>query len=216
MRVAELDRDACVAGDASAMGDARVAADARVPARRLAPWLGSLLVVFPLGLVGCVVRDFDYEEPANVPPSVHSAVETPMSRVRMVALDAPIGADGGGSTALEFVAIVRDVDVQQPLEGLVYLDRNPDAPSRGSLIGELPVPPAGAPNPLERRVRFVVPLSELTRGCHAVELHVSGRFVGAVNPQPADPADLGVGVWWIAATDASQPAVDMTACPGYQ
>lgn len=178
----------------------------------------AVLVVMAgsLSSMGCILRDFEYEAPVNVPPSVHGTAETPMTRVRVVELDAPLGADGGATTNLEFVATVRDVDVRQPLEALVYLDRNPDAPSRSALVGELPIPPVADQDPLSRRVRFSLPTAELSRGCHVVELHVSRRFVGAINPQPADPADLGVGVWWVAATDAALPAVDMTACPRYQ
>lgn len=169
--------------------------------------------------MGCILRDFDYEDPLNVPASVHSSTDTPMTMVRVVALDAPIGTDGGVATNLQFVATVRDVDVQQHLEGLVFLDRNPNAPSRNSVVGEVSIPPVVDPDPLvrlNRRVPFSVPISELSRGCHVIELHVSGRFVGTLNPQPAEAGDLGVGVWWIAATDEALPAVDMTACPTYQ
>lgn len=193
----------------------------RRPGTAVASRLGwSLALLFVSASVfssmGCILRDFEYEDPVNVPPSVHSTSETPMTRVRLVALDAPIGTDGGMATNLEFVATVRDVDVRQPLEGLVYLDRNPDAPSRNALVGELSIPPVADQSPLNRRVRFSIPLAELSRGCHVVELHVSSGFVGTINPQPADPSDLGVGVWWIAATDSTAPAVDMTACPRYQ
>jgi hypothetical protein len=185
-------------------------------ARRRGWSVALLAVTTSLTSMGCILRDFDYEEPVNVPPSVHSTSETPMTRVRVIDLDTPIGTDGGVATNLEFVATVRDVDVRQPLEALVYLDRNPDAPSRNALVGELSIPPVADQSPLNRRVRFSIPLAELSRGCHIVELHVSSEFVGAINPQPADPADLGVGVWFVAATDAASPAVDMTACPRYQ
>lgn len=161
--------------------------------------------------MGCILRDFDYQEPANVPPSVLGSADDPLDTVQRLDLDAPVGGDAGASSDVEIVAIVRDPNVREPLLGLVFVDRN-----RGVTrpIGpEFPIPPEQDEDPLHRRVPFRVPRAAFPGpGCHSVELHVSGGFIDFSNPRPAIEGDLGVGVWWFAVVDATQPAPDMTEC----
>lgn len=169
-----------------------------------------LLLACSTTLMGCILRDFEYEEPANVPPSVLGSTDDPLDRVQILDLDAEVGGDGGVSSDLEFVAIVRDPNVTEQLQGLVFLDRTP---ARTIPIGmEFPIPAEQDEDPVHRRVRFTVPRMSFSPGCHRVELHVSGGFINFSNPQPAIEGDLGVGVWWIAGTNESDMTPEMTGC----
>lgn len=186
--------------------------------RQLASRALILLVACSLSQMGCIVRDLDYESPANLPASVHSTPESPMSMVRVVDLDAPIGGDGGASTGVPFVATVRDANVGQTLYGLIYLDRNPVAPSDRSLIGDVIILPEQDEDPHSRRVAFEVPRADLVAldvGCHWVELLVTSELTGISNPRPADPTDVGIGVWWLMVVNDATPTVGMDGCPLY-
>lgn len=163
-------------------------------------------------LMGCILRDFDYPDPVPVPPSVLGSTEDPLDRVQELDLDLVIGGgDGGVGADLDFVAIVRDPDLDEPLQGLVFVDRSATDPRP---IGpEFPIPVEQDEDPLHRRVRFTVPRARFApAGCHRVELHVSGGFVDFSNPRPAIDGDLGVGVWWVVATDAGNLEPPMTGC----
>ncbi len=166
--------------------------------------------------MGCIIRDFDYEPPENLPPSVHSHPMTSMSVVHSIDLDAPVGGDAGPAGETEFLAIVRDPNYTDELTGLIFLDRNPAA-GRVGLIDERTIPPVSGTDPLNRQVSFTLDRQDINLaggpGCHVLELHVSRRFVGQLNPQPEAPADIGIGVWFIEATNDASPVVDMSTCP---
>lgn len=162
-------------------------------------------------LMGCILRDFDYEPPPNVPPAVLGSTTDPLDRIVVVNLDAPVAGDAGVGSDLQFVATVRDPDVGQTLTGLVFLDRNRGIQT--PLYPEFPIVPEQDETPIDRRVPFTVPRARIaTLGCHAIELHVSGGFVDFSNPRPAVDGDIGVGVWWIAAISDAQPTVEMNGC----
>jgi hypothetical protein len=166
-----------------------------------------------LTLMGCVFRDFEYQDPPNLPPSVHGTTETPMDTVWIVDLDAPVAGDGGPGTSVQFFANVRDPNVSDQLVGVVFVDRS--ELSQRADLPEFPIPAEQDGTPGERRVPFMLPRNSgdlAIPGCHSVELHVSRAFTSlATNPQ-ADPEDLGIGVWWVASVNDSQLSVDMTLC----
>lgn len=161
--------------------------------------------------MGCIVRDFDYQEPVNVPPSVLGTVDSPMDVIHQVKILQAVGGDAGVSADLQFVATVRDPNVGEQLTALVFVDRNMHpTPIRT----EFPIVPEQDDDPWDRRVSFTVPRATFaTEGCHSVELHVSHAFVDFSNPRPATDGDLGVGVWWIAAYSDMSDRVDMLTCP---
>ncbi len=171
-----------------------------------------LLVACSTTLMGCILRDFDYQDPTPVPPSVLGSTEDPLDRVQTLDLDLVVGGgDGGVGVDLDFVAMVRDPDLEEPLQGLVFVDRTTADPR--PIAPEFSIPVEQDEDPVHRRVRFTVPRARFAQaGCHRVELHVSGGFVDFSNPRPAIDGDLGVGVWWVVAFDAANPTPPMTDC----
>jgi hypothetical protein len=166
-------------------------------------------------LMGCIIRDFDYQPPPNQPPSVHSSTQTPMNEVVLVDLDAPAGGDGGAGVQIHLIAIVRDANVNDELQAIGFVNRNPAA-GMANPFRDWPILPEQDADPESRRFEFDVPRTEFTSpGCYVVELHVSRRFSCCVNPQPETDGDLGVGVWFVAAFNDASPVVDMTACPRF-
>ncbi len=168
-----------------------------------------MLLACSSSLMGCILRDFDYQAPEPFPPAVIGSASDPLDRIQTLDRDEPAGGDAGVGGDPEIVAFVRDPDVTEPLQALVFFDRhmNP-TPVRP----EVTIPVEQDEDPELRRVSFTVPRARFTAGCHKVELHVSSRFVDFSMPRPAIEGDLGVGVWWFAVTDASNPVVDMTTC----
>lgn len=161
-------------------------------------------------LMGCILRDFEYPPPPNVPASVHGSTDTPLAAVRLIDLDGP-------ETEWRFVATVRDANLDQPLIGLLYVDRRPGVP--GDLpYADIDIAPDDDDDRLSRRVEFVVPRTELSEpGCHWIELLVTSETTGRVDPQPKDPTDVGVGVWFVAATALSEgrDVITMDECATY-
>jgi hypothetical protein len=162
---------------------------------------------------GCILRDFEYDPQANVPPSVHGSTETPMDRVRIVDLDVIPGGDGGPTNNIVFVGELRDANVNDPIAFITFIDRNLSAPR---IVDDGDAQPVVGGDSFRRPFETQIPRSVLTLGCHAVEVHASSRFDGVANPTPHDENDLGIGVWWIAATSSSSPDVDMLSCGSYR
>lgn len=168
-----------------------------------------LCVTTPMGCI--ITRDPSYPEPANTPAVVLDTVEHPFNHFRNVYLDMLMGGDGGGiQTEISFTARVLDPDVDQPLQGLVYVDFNPDAvPSSNTFA----IRPTGTVTRPVDAASFRVQVTALqSPGCHAVELHVSERFVD-VPPRPEVPEDLGTGVWWVNVAETMGDEVTVDRCP---
>lgn len=175
---------------------------------RLALAACSLLLTSS-ALMGCILRDFDYDPPKNRPPSVESVANglTPLNRVLLVNLSQEPGGDAGLPNDLRFEAEIRDLDVAQALEARVYVD--------SELVVEYPIPPTiDAADPRRRPFSFTISRTGIPPGCHLVELLVSSEsgfeFLPSRNPREA--GDIGSGQWWIAATSDAQPIVDMALC----
>lgn len=167
--------------------------------------------------MGCVItRDLNYEPLPNVPASVEGSVETPTTAIRIIERADIIAPDAGVQQEYEFSAVVRDVNVNQELTGLVFVDYDKDADNTAA-IPEFPISRGAGDDPIRRRVTFKIPASKFaTFGCHTVQLHVSERFVGFDgDPRPALAGDLGVGTWFVTVVDASNPQT-LTGCDTYR
>ncbi len=179
----------------------------------------AVLVACSTSLMGCILRDFDYQEPVNVPPAVLGTVESPMTEIRIIDLESLVGGDAGAGTTINFTAIVRDANVDQSLVGLVYLDRDVIVPTgQQGLVDDVVIPAEQDNDPWDRRVPFEIQGSDLANaghGCHSVQLVVTSSTSGVHDVHPSDPTDVGTGVWWIAAIDSSTTAVGMDECPNY-
>lgn len=160
-------------------------------------------------LMGCIIRDFDYEPPANSWPSVESTPSTgttPLNRIHQIDLSAAIGGDGGVPNDERFEVIVRDDDISQPLQARIYLDN--------VLIRERPIPAEpDSPDPRRRTFSFFLPRSAITEGCHLVELLVSSQNGFELYPSrnPIEPGDIASAQWWVAAS-LTEP-IEMDRCP---
>lgn len=191
--------------------------------------LGSLvsravvLLACSTTLMGCIVtRDLDYEPPPNYPPSVRGSDTTPSNVAYIVTPDdEPTGADAGVAGAMELTlsAIVRDPNVDQALEGWLFVNRNPNNPDSFDFARQVTISP-NSPGQLERRTPdLIVPFGALTQSCNIVELRVSGTF-GDFPALPVDEAfdevpDLGVATWFVGVRDSdASPTdpVDLTPC----
>jgi len=161
-------------------------------------------------LMGCILRDFDYEPPANSWPSVESMPSTgatPLNRIHKVDLSAAIGGDGGLPNEERFEVIVRDDDIAQRLEGRVYLD--------SVLLQERLIPAElDSPEPRRRTLSFDIPRSRLSVGCHLVELLVSSEngFEPFPSRTPLEAGDIASAQWWIAAVPTEDESIVME-CP---
>ena len=162
-------------------------------------------------LMGCILRDFDYEPPPNSPPSVESLPlsMTPLGSIHVTDLTQTPGGDGGIPNEISFEAEVRDMDVSQPLEGRVFLGT--------SLIREIrPIPAeVDSPDPRRRTVSFSIPRSRIPGvGCYPVELLVTSAngFEPFPSRNPLEPGDIGSGLWWIAVGQTSDAPPDTKEC----
>jgi hypothetical protein len=179
-----------------------------------------ILAACSTSLMGCILRDFDYQEPVNVPPAVLPMEDLSGQRIRIIDLDTPLAGDAGIGWDLTFSATIRDPNVQQPLTGLIYLDRNPNAPGRQGLIDDRTIPVQQGDHPWDRTFTFELPSEQLAEqdvGCHWVELVVTStsNISGIADPRLLDPSDVGVGVWWVAAinTGTGKLVVGTDECP---
>jgi len=151
------------------------------------------VVLVSLFLMSCIIpTDPNIPDPANTPPVVEEHSETPMNRFVDIDLAAPSGPDGGAMSQERFVATVRDPDIEQALEGLVYINYDPNRP-RPITFFDIPTTMSAT-----RRVEFFVDrtIQEIVSGgCPILELHVSRSF--GPNFQPDDPDDIGKGRWFL-------------------
>lgn len=169
-----------------------------------------LLVACSTTLMGCILRDFDYQDPVPVPPSVETLAtgDTPFNRIVNVDLDQEPNPDAGVAPEQQFEAEVRDPDIDETLEGRVYLDNN--------LALELrPIPTAlDSDDPVRRRVSFSIPRESFTmEKCYLVELLVTseGGFEPFPSRLPRRTGDIGSGTWWVRVHRSEGP-VDMGRC----
>ncbi len=175
-----------------------------------------------IALSGCITQDLQFVPPTNFPPSIEVPERGayPLDEViRLRADEIGGGGDAGAINTLRFEVLVRDPDVDQELQLLVFVDYQ-----RGITLfptGNFFVSPAPS-GASDRRVRSVlvqVPVrgEALSRaGCHRVEMLVSQRFGiedGVPTRDPIADGDVGTATWWVATQATEGDSVDMTGCP---
>ena len=190
----------------SARGGTRVALQFR-----LRPLV--LLALANLVLPACITSDIRLRESENFPPSIESS-PTATNPLRTWINFVPTSTTDGGAPehqAFELDFVVRDPDVDQSLELLVFVDGRSTGIADGD---QIPVAVDG-----DRRVRSVsystANILEDLRppGCHTIEILVSGSFLPG-RPEPTEPGDLGTAVWWVAtrADSTDVTPVALTEC----
>jgi hypothetical protein len=122
----------------------------------------------------------------------------PLNRIGRVNLDEPVE-----TPEVPFEVIIRDPNVEQPLEYRTFLDSVP--PSEFP-IDEGVINPTGM---VARPTVFVLPYDVLSPGvCHRFELVVVGEFASVVEPRrPVQEGDFDQVTWWIEVTNLDYPNV---------
>jgi len=160
------------------------------------------VVLVSLFTMSCIIpTDPTYDPPANTPPVVlEDSANPPMNGFVDIDLDAPSGPDGGTSQE-RFEVTVRDPDLEDRLEGIVFIDYDPDSASNPALT-QVTIPPSMSAT---RRVEFFVDRTireiAVEGGCHVLELHVSSAFGNNFQPEVED--DIGRGYWFLRVRGAS-------------
>ena len=193
---------------------------ASLRALRVSALVPSALAAFAAS--GCITQDLQFVPPTNFPPSIEVPLggAYPLDEVIQLRADEiGGGGDAGPISTLRFDVLVRDPDVDQELQYLVFVDYQ-----RGVTLfpsGQGFVQPASG-SASDRRVRSLpvqVPVlgQALSRaGCHRIEMLVSQRFSiedGVPTRDPIAAGDLGTATWWVATQATEGDAVDMTGCP---
>ncbi|MFN9809001.1 MAG: hypothetical protein ACK6CU_05125 [Deltaproteobacteria bacterium] len=173
-------------------------------------------------LAGCITQDLDLVPPSNFPASLEVPATNayPLDEVIRLRADAiGTGGDGGPTNTLRFDVVVRDPDVEQELQYLLFVDYQRGVTLFPSGTGFVQPAPRGASDRRLRALPVQVPVrgEALSRaGCHRVELLVSQRFRiedGVPTREPIVAGDLGTATWWVATQASEGDAVDMTGCP---
>jgi hypothetical protein len=176
----------------------------------------------PFALAGCITQDLRFVPPANFPPSIEVPATNayPLDEViRLRADQIGGGGDAGPINTLRFDVLVRDPDLEQELQYLVFVDYQRGVTLFPSGQGFVPPAPSSASDRRFRSqpVQVQVRNEALSRaGCHRIELLVSQRFrleEGVPTREPLIDGDLGTATWWVATQGTEGDAVDMTGCP---
>ena len=163
--------------------------------------------------MSCIItREPVYEDPPDSPSVVLGTTESPMDVVCVIDLDtaSPGTADGGGTPhpCLTWAVTVRDANLTQPLEAVIYLNRQGDLPASATAIGNPDVPAMGERS---RRVPFTLDATQLRMGCNRLEVQVAESFSPFPDFAAPEGAEVAVGYWWIAARRGAM-SVDMRGC----
>ncbi|MBX7191245.1 MAG: hypothetical protein K1X94_04280 [Sandaracinaceae bacterium] len=193
--------------------------------RRVVSWVAAALPVMatsPLALAGCITQDLQFVPPTGFPPSIEvpSGGAYPLDEViRLRADQIGGGGDAGAINTLVFDLEVRDPDVDEELQYLVYVDYQRGVTLFPVGSGFVPAVPQGTSDRRRRAQRIQVPVRDgaLSRpGCHRVEILVSQRFRNEDGVPTRDPlveGDLGTATWWVSTQATEGDSVDMTGCP---
>lgn len=187
----------------------------RLPALAL-----PVVATSPLG--GCITQDLTFVPPTNFPPSIEVPTGAAYPLDEVIRLRADLIGGGGDAGPINTIVLdieVRDPDVDQELQYLVWVDYQ-----RGITLfpvgnGFVTPVPSGSVDRRRRAQRVQVPVRNeaLSRpGCHRVEILVSERFrneEGLPTREPLVSGDLASATWWVATQATEGDAVDMTGCP---
>ncbi len=162
--------------------------------------------------MGCLVTEnAQIPEEPNYPPSIVSA---PEAAELGVALDqiVRINLDEFEGSELVLPVVIRDPNLNQPLEFQVYLDFNGNPFETVISEPNSVVAPTGM---LARSLSVRVPRMRLIPGsCQKVELRVSSQFENdpILFRNPVEPEDFDQAVWWLRVVDSESPLVDLDSC----
>lgn len=164
----------------------------------------SFATALAVSAVGCVATStIEFSEDENLPPSVISqeGARYPLREIGELDLDVPVEVP---EVPLE--VIVRDPNIDQTLEYRIFLDATNPPSNTDVPIDQDVIPPTGE---VERLRTFTVPYDLLTPGvCHKIELTVTGRFAGFIEPRrPEQEGDIDNRTWWIEVVDADNPVI---------
>lgn len=175
-----------------------------------------------LALSGCITQDLQFVPPTNFPPSIEVPLggAYPLDEViRLRADEIGGGGDAGPINTLRFDVLVRDPDVDQELQYLVFVDYQRGVTLFPSSTGFVQPETSSASDRRLRSLPVQVPVrgEALSRaGCHRIEMLVSQRFRiedGVPTRDPIVEGDLGTATWWVATQATEGDSVDMTGCP---
>lgn len=175
-----------------------------------------------IALSGCITQDLRFVPPTNFPPSIEVPVggAYPLDEVIQIRADQlGGGGDAGPINTLVFDLEVRDPDVDQELQYLVYIDYQRGITLFPNVTGFVQPAPASQTNRRARMQRLLIPVRDsLLRepGCHRIEVLMAERFRiedGVPTRDPIVSGDLGTATWWVATQATEGDAVDMTGCP---
>jgi hypothetical protein len=184
-------------------------------------------------LMGCfipVTPDFDV--PPDSRSSCRGGPSTPNDELLRVDLDAFRVAE---RTELPLEVLVEDLDRNQPLTGLAYVnfpDRSEagDEVERPGPVDDVRLDPLAEGEDGPRRADFAIPLTSFLldgsdTGCRSLQVRVNPEYEGFTNPIPVDPdtgavlreaaaqdAQEGICTWLVALVNEAQPTVDVTQC----
>lgn len=177
--------------------------------RLLVP-LALVLAVVP----ACITESIRFEPPANFPASIESTPTAAHPLNRVITL-VPVDISDGGTRdfqPFDLAVVVRDPDVDQSLDYLVYVDGRRGGGDDG---GDVPRATSGDRRFRELTIRTRDAVFEELRvpGCHKIEVLVSEAFMPGT-PVPVTAGDLGTAVWWVATAENDTDVVDMARrCP---
>jgi hypothetical protein len=148
-------------------------------------------------------RPIEFSDEENFPPSIISEVdaEYPSREIGQLDLDAPVE-----SPELPLEVVVRDPNIDQTLEYRMFLDATNPPSNTDIPIEQGVIEPTGD---VERPRTFTVPYVDLIPGvCHKIEITVTGRFAGFIEPRrPEIEGDIDNRTWWVEVTDAEFPVI---------
>ncbi|MCB9707385.1 MAG: hypothetical protein H6714_01170 [Myxococcales bacterium] len=168
------------------------------PGSRFA-WMMVVIAISAAG-GGCLVLDrHDRPRETNYPPSIASAANAihPQGEIVRVEPDSD-------NLEVVFEFVVRDPNIDQPLEYRVFLDRVVALGLTG-LIEQDVIQPV---NSVERAYQFNVGRDRLLgKPCTKVELLVAGEFEPNENV-PVSEGDMDTATWWV----TSVSTLDLADC----
>lgn len=175
----------------------------------IAQFLHRMLVLTSsLALTGCLAFDkVELPEIPDYPPSVVDHVDTPHPSSGIIELD----FSDNNTDPLVLMVVLRDANLSQPLTYRVFVDGTPN--DSNMVVYET----VAATGEYDRPVTVSVPSvpSLNPRGCHRVELIVSGAFANTGVDQriPARTNDFASLVWWVRSSDDVITPIDLQSCP---
>lgn len=159
--------------------------------------------------MGCLVTNvIELPEQPNYPPAI-VAISPPLNRIIDINL-----ADDPRPTQLSLEVAVRDVNVRQDLEYLVFVNFNSGVGGRANKSGTIEASSTADETNFERLKKFDIDVSDLGEPgtCKKIEILVSGKFDGLEFRRPEIPGDIDSAVWWVDVRDGNSSMTSLESC----